>query len=563
MSATKNNRARSATPDHHRTPQSVNRQINFIPVTCEKKKAPVDDKNWLSENVNAITTFLKNNKIPNLSKDFLQRGGLKSMSTKNFVDIVIYFMKIIGVCNKDLESKMSQNHVDCISNFLSEYEYPYSINKSWLKTPNIPNAYNNVIVLLSWLLQFVPNQKSIDDFENDFLLPMEGFKNADFTKIFNHGFKEGFVAWNEGKNKEFEDAIKSKMIDQYISNSDIEYNDLKTLKAQTCENMKQFKMLFKNRIILEGEDELKQNEASLKKIDKKISLMTESAERKSKELTTMSNHLSLIEKKLNEANLEKINLEKSLKTQRINVDEKIVILKEICQQNCNIKTQVNLIIKIQDESATEQINLARKLNEMIELLSNLNHFVHKLAEMKKINPEEFKISINDPEDEKIKKFKEIKNLIETVSNETDLKLKKLVTEIDNFQHELKHLTTDYEMMSEKSRKVQLKCEELTHLISLYDDKIVNTKKNGEKEMEEAKLNLKKIEEELIKIKLKKNSTKERFDYIVKENLKLEEKILKHVDKLNAEELEDIEQQEKLLEELNNVLIELEAEILKN
>lgn len=561
MSATKNNRARSATPDHHRTPQSANRQINFIPLTCEKKKAPVDDKNWLSENVNAITNFLKNNKIPNLSKDFLQRGGLKSMSTKNFVDIVIYFMKIIGVCNKDLESKMSNNHVDCISNFLNQYEYPYSINKSWLKTPNIPNAYNNVIVLLSWLLQFVPNQESIDEFEKDFLLPMEGFKNADFTKIFNQGVKEGFVAWNA--DKEFEDDIKSKMIDQFISNSDIEFNDLKTLKAKTSEKMKELKMLFKNRIILEGEDELKQKETSLKKIDKKLSSMTESAERKSKELTTMTSHLSLIEKKLNEKNLEKINLEKSLKTQRINVDEKILILKEICQQNCNIKTQVNLIIKIQDESATEQINLARKLNEMIELLSNLNHFVHKLAEMKKIDPEEFKISINDPEDEKMKKYKEIKKLIETVSNETDLKLKKLVTEIDNFQHELKHLTTDYEMMSEKSAKLHLKCEQLTNLISLFDDKIVNTKKNGEKELEEAKLNFKKIEEELKENILMKIATKERFDCIVNENLKLEEKILKHVEKLEAEELEEIEQQEKLLDELNNVLIELEAEILKN
>lgn len=561
MSATKN-RARSATPDHHRTPQSVNRQINFIPMTCEKKKAPVDDKNWLTENVNLITNFLKNNKIPNLSKEFLQRGGLKSMSTKNFVDIVIYFMKIIGVCNKDLESKMSQNHVDCISNFLSDYDYPYSINKSWLKTPNIPNAYNNVIVLFSWLLQFVPNQKSIDDFENDYLQPMDGFKNADFTKIFSHGFKEGFVAWNEGQDKEFEDDIKSKMIDQYISNSEIEFNDLKTLKSQIIERNKEFNALYKNRIILEGEDELKQMENQLKKINKKISSMTESTEKKSKELSLMTSHLSLIEKKINEKNLEKINLENSLKTQRINVDEKLIILKEICQQNCNIKTQVNLIIKIQDESANEQINLARKINEMIEFLSNLNHFVYKLAEMKKIDPEEFKILINDPEDEKLKKYNQIKQLIETVTKETDFELKKLVTEIDNFQHELKHLSTDYQMMLKKSTKLQLICEQLTNLISSFDDKIINAKKLGEKQLEETKLNLKKIEEELNEINLKKTQTKERFEYIVQENLKLEEKILKHVEKLKTEELEEIEKQEKLLDELNNVLIELEAEILK-
>lgn len=560
MSSAIKNRASSATPDF-RTPQSANRQIHFVPTTTEKKKAPVDDKNWLSEHVNMINNFLKNNDIPNLSKDFLQRGGLKSMSTKNFVHIVVYFMKIIGICNKDLESKMALNHVDCISNFLNDYKYPYSVNKSWLKTPNIPNAYNNVIVLLSWLLQFVPNEKTIDDFENEFLLPMEGFQTAEFTKIFNQGFKEGFVVWNEGKNNEFQE-IQSKMIDQYVSNSNIGFDDLKSLKKQTKVVEKEFKLLFKNRIILNGEDELKQKESSLKKIEKKITSMTDSVERKSKELITMSNHLSSIEKKIDEKSLEIISLEKSLKTQRINVEERFKILEEIGQQNCNIKTIANLTNKIQDESATQQINLARKLNGMIELLSNLNHFVHKLAEIKKIDPEEFKISMNDPVDEKTKKYKQINGLIETVRNETDFKLKKIVTEIDNFQHELKHLTADYEIMNEKTSKHQSKCDELTRLIGLYDDKIIDTKKNGSMELEEKKRNLKKTEEEIIEKTLLKTKTKERFDYIFSENLKLEEKVLKHAEKLKAEDLAMIEQQEAFLEELEKELIELESEILK-
>jgi hypothetical protein len=121
----------------------------------------------------------------------LLRNGIKSMSTKQFVVVIIHFIKLIAGNRCHIAA---ENYVDSVSAALADLEYPYTVNKSWLKTPNAPHSYNQLVVLFSWLLGFVQEENFIEEFESaNNMVVGDSFPDIESLKSFMTSTKEGNI----------------------------------------------------------------------------------------------------------------------------------------------------------------------------------------------------------------------------------------------------------------------------------------------------------------------------------------------------------------------------------
>lgn len=87
-----------------------------------------------TENTNKVMEVIQSNRSF-FSRLNLGNGGLKTMTSNNFIEIISFFM--IKVAGKNLLSKSRpNNHDDVIMSFIQTLNYPYVVNKACFKTPN-------------------------------------------------------------------------------------------------------------------------------------------------------------------------------------------------------------------------------------------------------------------------------------------------------------------------------------------------------------------------------------------------------------------------------------------
>ncbi|EDX01597.1 unconventional myosin-XVIIIa [Drosophila yakuba] len=148
------------------TPKRGNR---FVPSTAERAIAPHSDKKWVAERAQQILEYLhdiQHSEAPTgLIADLFSRpGGLRHMTIKQFVSILNFLFHHIW----RNRVTVGQNHVEDITSAMQKLQYPYPVNKSWLVSPTTQHSFGHVIVLLDFLMDFVPPLPSSDELEEEF-----------------------------------------------------------------------------------------------------------------------------------------------------------------------------------------------------------------------------------------------------------------------------------------------------------------------------------------------------------------------------------------------------------
>lgn len=172
------------------------------------------------------------------------QSGLRSMTSKQFLLIIGYFMK--SITGKDMAALFPKvDPLDGIIKLLRDLGCPYIINKSMLRTPNAPHTFDQIVVLMLWLSEYIiiprkvsdVGHMSAEDFTHDEQLP----KQHEYTARFSQAMQKGFQLWNS-ESDEFA-ALHDQLVDDFIAaklgdkvRSASELNDMTDkLKSKTRE----------------------------------------------------------------------------------------------------------------------------------------------------------------------------------------------------------------------------------------------------------------------------------------------------------------------------------------
>lgn len=383
----------SATPARTptRTPlrsASKDRNTNtVVPMTAEKEKAPVDDKVFLNAKTKRVHEELA--KIEGF--DDLIHKGLKTLTIKQFVVILQHFLRPV-VQNIQFDGS---NYVDVVYNLLQVLEYPYTINKSSLKTPSALHCINSIVVLLGWLAEFNIEQE-IDQIIH--YKPIEDMP-VEVTKMLMDRSAEAFRLWNNNQEQDF-DAMKEQLRRDYIEKrigSDVNLDDdLHQLRIDVEQLRKEKRPLSLqkefNDLTVESQ-QLKIQIDGNKKTNKELS----------EKLESFNHELEAKQKSERHAKRELQAARNKITNQKMSVDERKNHLTELSRRKTVLAIKRDTVLELKESGDGTEIQLSNFIQKKFICIDRLNNLIHKLASDlnmsgmgEKIDPSIYEINATKP-----------------------------------------------------------------------------------------------------------------------------------------------------------------------
>lgn len=362
-------RSQSATPAS-RTPLRSNENIP-IPSTVEKDKPPLENREWMMAQCERICDYLET--IPDLPQEFVERRNLRAMSTKQFLVIMNHLFRQIG----GNRYKLGTNFIDDIMKTMIELEYPYTINKSMLKTPNVPHSVNHIIVMIGWLVQLVPPiNHEISHLKRDVDL-VDEFPNCEFQNFFFAKVQDGFSVWNLQKMDEY-GAVVEELTDKLV---EARTNGLNQRQVQDrIGQLEQEYQDLNNRTVQQGREQsmdafvetIQDQQELRKKLQEEVKTIQKQANKLDKEYYLRQDDYYAREKSLEE-------LKQQIKIQQVDATERDEIINTI-STNKNLLTAKRLTVSnLEQSSYDHQIVVSRLIKQKYNVISNLNTSLHKMA----------------------------------------------------------------------------------------------------------------------------------------------------------------------------------------
>lgn len=454
-SSVSNARTPQRTPNHT-TPSKMSQQF-----TGEKQRAVINDKRWIQEQVVRITEYLKNVEC-GINTDFLHRGGLKTMSMKQFIGLVDYFLKFIAG-NK---FKVGSNHVESITKILNQIDYPYTVNKSWLKTPTAPHAFGNAVMLFSFFMEFIPPPDNEEVFKKGHLLASEEFPDTEFAlKLYNMA-EEGFSLWNNQKNDEFEKLQKltlDELICKKISlpSADVVDEEIKNLNAELD-------------VISRSRTSVSQEEDEYFRLDKEVKTNQREIEKVRKQMSENEkqiDHLRTQENRLHEL-IEKLKLDVEdilniVNTQRTSVEERNKLIEEVSQMQYVLQTKKQAVCDLQEQDNLSQIQLSRQIKQLTEKIAQFNSYIrHVMNDFKDLDVDIESLCLHQ-NIELENKIHSVTGFLKKLQRHISKRIEDLSKGINDFEKQIKLIT--YEI----SNWMEPKSKEITQLINERQNQVAD------------------------------------------------------------------------------------------
>lgn len=412
------------------TPMSTKHNTNRVLFTAEKHRGGNsantggslhNDKKWVQEQTQRITEYLLNQPtIGGLSSDFLQKG-LRQMSIKQFVAIVNFFLNHIW----GKRYVVGNNHVEDIIQILQKLHYPHAVNKSWLKTPNTQHSFGNVIVLLDYLMDFVPpflGDDVVPQYVDYFELqePQEMMNGSRMTDDLFHipdlefqrelllNSEEGFMLWDTQMNEEF-NSLQLETCNLLIKKSS-NFPDVGTLEAEIKKLNNQLKSLqeFKTKedkemIRLESKltDEFDFLSNDLEALKEQYHNLKRTQQQLTQEKKLAVSELDSMEKEI-------IALQEKINNQVCTVEQRNQLMTDQKHLEHMLAIEERTLRDLESRNHNQQVLYARVLKQFTDRIESFNAFMREIAfsdvpEMKKISSEELQLPLR-PDEKQLQKL---------------------------------------------------------------------------------------------------------------------------------------------------------------
>lgn len=386
----------------------------------------------------------------------LKNDCLKSMTTNQFHMIVNHFARLI--CGKGLDAFIQNGDLlQGILNFMNQLQYPYTINKSMLKTPNAPHTFDHVVVMLLWLGEGsnVSHYASDDAFINKCLVKQNSeFPNEEFTAMFSNAIQEGYVLWN-GESDEhsmFVDQLTDGMIGAKMGHKVSSIADLNTLAERL--NVKS-KELTDNPVQLENVHYFEQLESKYVEYETKEDDLINQLKVNRDRLAAVKVNWTDKRTKM-QASTDKMNeLADQIRNQKYSIYE----YKKLSQEMSSLRSSVDSVraeVKLaQDDQSNQLVTQARLVKKLSEAITAINH--HGLQVCKIINDSQLEIGEKElkklhlPPNPTLHQVETVKQMLSHIfsavkgeKHNAQLKLQEVSAELNVLKAKATILNKDYE-----------------------------------------------------------------------------------------------------------------------
>ncbi|XP_053688067.1 kinetochore protein NDC80 homolog [Sabethes cyaneus] len=358
-----------------RTPLRSSENSTAVPSTAEQNKMLTENRDYMAAQSERICDYLET--ISDLPQDFVERRNLKAMSTKQFLVIMAHLFRQIG----GSRYKLGTNFLDDIMKTMSELEYPFTINKSMLKTPNVPHSISHIIIMIGWLVQLVPKtNQSLEPLKQDVTLSEE-FPSPNYQALFYKRAEEGFSLWNLKKEVEFE-AIVENLTDELVMARTNGLNQ-QQVSVKVLQLEKELQDI-NNRSIQQGRDQsmdglaeaIQQQQQLKKKLSTELkSLQKEASKTEEKFYQDQEDFYDLMKK------MDQLKLD--IKSQQLSAEERDELIASIAANKSLLNAKRLAVTTLEHTYFEHQIVVSRLIKQKFTLISNLNTRLHQFADSSK------------------------------------------------------------------------------------------------------------------------------------------------------------------------------------
>ncbi|XP_036318748.1 interaptin [Rhagoletis pomonella] len=432
-----------------KTPNSVRKLTSCALFNAEKQRSAHNDKIWVQERAQRIVEHLRKTAKPGavhgLAADFFARSGcLRTMSTKQFIGIVNYFLHYIW----GTRFTVGSNYVDDIINILQKLKYPYQVNKSWLKTPNASHSFGYVIQLLDFLMDFVPPENEEEASAMQFELEdpeklgqsslMQESPDADFTELMLQNSEEGFMLWDKQKDDDLQNLQQQTCGVLIYKRSGLQ--GTLALDAQIHELKQELKEEQKKRPHIRKEDEehCLQLKSEHEETHTQIKTAQETLEAIAKQLSEKQAERQQYKDELMELLEEKTQIKNELDKQTMSVDQLEALAQELEQGKYTLKLMERTLCDLKDRQHHQQVLLARHKKQLTDLIAKYNDSIREVSCTKlQVNVDALLLPLNPEPDDVNERIK----LLEETRDHAKQQLEQMVEkqqELEKQENELNH-----------------------------------------------------------------------------------------------------------------------------
>uniref|UniRef100_A0A336KMM2 Kinetochore protein NDC80 n=1 Tax=Culicoides sonorensis TaxID=179676 RepID=A0A336KMM2_CULSO len=570
VSTAKKVRSLSQTPLQFQTPTTPG---NLTPLSnsylqSADKRGPIEDKLFIHQEAARITNFAICHNLPGFGKD----TKLRDVTCKQFTGLVEYMLEAL------MGNRQPLSGIDNIVKALHTLDYPYTINKSWLKTPTAGHVFNHVVLMLGWLLNLVDpplmpgGETELDDFEciNNLVHDAE-FPTIIYQKHFMTKARNGFKLWDLQKDDEFS-ALNQELVDLYISQTT--HGTIKNLKQLDNEIVALETELKKLQTVPEPSSELTEHHDQLEKELRDLKRALEGKQQIIQQLKqTLATDKSIYENekkilKQREAEIER--LRSQIQTQSMSKDD----LKQLIQENHilrqTIETEMKNIEKIEDENSSAPIEISRLVKTKVQKVNELNQKLFKLAKefdasVINFNPSDYEVdSTSSDIKSQLKMVKDAFSIIKQMLQETNenykLNIINVASEIDELKAKLEQAEKKLKKIDEKtSIEIKNQNQVLSDLVKKFNeyDETNNKKRN---EQDQLKKRISMVEAMIETEKIANNHVEEEKQIMMKKFLEEQQVMLADLRKNSTELDQKLEYYRRMKVDLKNLLVQKQKDV---
>jgi hypothetical protein len=543
------------------TPTTKDR-FSFMPQTAEKEKAPTEDRQVVYEKSQVILEAIAHLGAHEFNE--ILTKGLKSMTTKQFILILRYFLK--PICgNVALDGT---NYIDIVFNFLQKADYPYqNLTKSTLKTPTAPHCLNAVIFFLAWLAEYsIPPESTFEYVENSFL------PSVDFTREFMTKTGISFQLWNNqehGAENIYEEIAESYIHLRTEGSTDIEADVLR-LKGHIEELKRQVRPESLQGIYLAKRNESNELNQRIEALVETINNMTMKNKSSKLELDKLQQKISNLRKEVGE-------IRAQIAKQGMNANDRIQALKEISQSRVLLQNEKEQTQNLLEEANEKEIIIANLIQKKAKLIGAINNYMYQFASdlvsvnMADVNFDPSKLQIHDNEnttDFNIKLFN-ISEALEAMKTKFENNLKNLNSMRMDLIEQKQQLHSEYVIKLAENTKQKEFFQNIDQEIAKIEQKTVIVVETGMQKQHENSILIRQLTDEITQernfiekcneVNEQLHQHKENFKKVSLEKIKyLYEKRKADVQKYD----EMLKEKKKFIQEFNRIQVKIPDNVQK-